>query len=596
MKKKVLNKWMVSYLIILMIPLATICINHVYNGKIIAEQILRSNELVVDNLGRGIDEYLKEAYQLHSYLYYEDSLKRLCSNNEKNEQFYFDAKDFKTQLNTHASYDSKISCMIYLPELEYIFDLKTGNDIETYYHTYRMNAPEIGEYKDWIQVLEHTYRGDLFVKDFLHSSTGEPCIVYANSIKQMQQVNIFISIPVSAISELTEKVSDGSNFMMLVDDEIQIMWNGEGASKVSKELKDVYRETKADGSKTGYLLIEQPSGYERKISYCMMISQKKYEQKQGHVRNIFCISLIVSLLVTFKVLNTLLKQRHEKNSLHERLKTQEELMQSNYLLMLMKGRKLERYREAVQISNEQSLVLVGIKVPVYEMRQNEQDELLLFTVVNIFSELMKEDRCYKIEDGEYLFYLFLIEEYDAQWRKDCLKKAEYLNQILSVWCKDGVLIAISKTEKGLQQIHVQYDDIMEEFSDRKVLGETKVTDLEKKHKNLSSKQRLVEYIQEMIEENYDDCNLNVMLIAEKVGKTAKYISEVFKEETGESLLTAINQKRIAKAQALMRSGQYRLTDIPELTGYSNMNTFRRNFQQITGISPSKFMENKEKKE
>ena len=39
----------------------------------------------------------------------------------------------------------------------------------------------------------------------------------------------------------------------------------------------------------------------------------------------------------------------------------------------------------------------------------------------------------------------------------------------------------------------------------------------------------------------------------------------------------------------MKTGQYKLAEIPELTGYSNMNTFRRNFQQITGISPSKYL-------
>ena len=596
MKRKILTKWLVSYLIILLIPLATICINYIYSVKIIGEQITRSNELIVDNLGRGIDEYLKEAYQLHSYLYYEDSLKSVCSNNEKNEQFYFDAKELRTQLNSHANYDSKISCMIYLPKLGYMFDLKTGNDIETYYYTYRMHAPEISEYEEWIQVLDGTYRGDFFVGEFLHASTGEPCIVYANSIRQLQPVNIFISIPVSEISELTEKVSEGSNFMMLVDDEIQMVWNSEGASNVNNGLRKTYQNAKKGENGEDYYLIEQSSGFEQKVSYCMMISKKAYEQKQRYVSDIFCIGLIVSLLVAFKVLNTLLKQRHEKNSLNERLKTQEELMQSNYLLMLMKGRKPERYRDAVQISDEQSIVLVGIQIPEFETKQNEKDELLLFTVDNIFSELMKEEKCYKIEDGEYLFYLFLVEEENEHWRTECMKKAEYLNQILSAWCKEGMFIAISKTEKGLKQICVQYNDIMEEFADRKVLGVTKVTDLEKKHRNLSSKQRMVGYIQEIIEKHFDDCNLNVMWIAEKVGKTAKYISEVFKEETGESLLFAINRKRIEKAQALMRSGQYKLTDIPELTGYSNMNTFRRNFQQITGISPSQFVENKEKKE
>ena len=65
-RKKVLKSWVLSYLIILMIPLAAICINHLYSARIIGDEIYRSNELIVDNLGNSVDECLKEAYVLNN--------------------------------------------------------------------------------------------------------------------------------------------------------------------------------------------------------------------------------------------------------------------------------------------------------------------------------------------------------------------------------------------------------------------------------------------------------------------------------------------------------------------------------------------------
>lgn len=593
-RKRHITKWAVSYLIILLIPLATICINYLYSMRIVGEEIYQSNELIVDNLGSGVDECLKSVYTLHSYLYYEDTLKNVRTHEEKDSQFYYDALMMKERINTYNSHNTQLSCMIYLPELEYVFDIKSGNEARSYYNTYRMNVPEICGYEEWIEMLSGEYRGQFLVGRYLNHNTGEPCIVYANSMrgKQYQPVNIFVSIPISEISQLTGELYEDAHFMMLINNDIEMAWNNEGPVLDNKQLKKAYEVATEKGSQGGYYVVKKSSDFDKRVSYCMLISRKAYEQKPRDMRNIFCISLAIALLVAFKVLHTLLKQMNEKKLLHERLMTQEEVMQSNYLLMAMKGRKVEEDKNVIQTSEGQSFVLIGIMVPMPDKTESEQDEVLLFTVDNIFAELMKENKYYKIDDGRQLFYLFAVEE-ERTWREECLKKADYLNQIMKAWWKQGLYIAISRPEKDLARIRVQYSDIVEEFQDRKLLGEGAVTDISKKKRNLSTNQRIVEEIRRLIEERYEDSNLNVSVLAAELGKTPKHISEVFKEETGESILYAINYKRISKAKALMRTGQYKLAEIVEMTGYSNMNTFRRNFQQIMGVAPGKYMDKKE---
>ena len=596
--KKIGIRWILSYLIILLIPLAAICINHFYSARIIGKEIYQSNKLIVENLGNGVDECLKEAYVLHSNLYLEESLRNLRSYTEKNNQFYYDAMIAKNRFSTYDNDHSDVSALIYFPEFKYIFDMKAGNEVKSYYNTYRMGKTDICGFDEWIEKISGNYRGEMFVGNYFHPSTGEACVVYANSMQgnEYQPVNIFVSIPLSSISGMLGNIYDDSHFMMLAENDIVAAWSNGGEVRVSEELKEAYSLAEEQGAKKGYYLVKVSSDFDSKVSYCMMISRQSYEEKERHLRAVFCITLVVALLVAFKVLDILFKQMNEKKLLHERLRTQEELMQSNYLLMLMKGRKVERYKNVIQITNGRKLVLVGIMIPFPEKKHNQQDEILIFTVDNIFSELVKDEKYYKIDDGQYLFYLFEVDENEGAWRKEALKKAEYLNQIMNAWWKQGLYIAVGKFEDKLEDISASYQDIMDEFRDRKLIGEAVVTDIQKKQKILSANQKLVERIREIIEEQYEDSNLNVTGIAQELGKTAKHISEVFKEETGESILYAINYKRITKAQALMRTGKYKLAEIPEMTGYSNMNTFRRNFQQIVGISPGKYMDNKEEQE
>lgn len=175
--KKIGIRWILSYLIILLIPLAAICINHFYSARIIGKEIYQSNKLIVENLGNGVDECLKEAYVLHSNLYLEESLRNLRSYTEKNNQFYYDAMIAKNRFSTYDNDHSDVSALIYFPEFKYIFDMKAGNEVKSYYNTYRMGKTDICGFDEWIEKISGNYRGEMFVGNYFHPSTGEACIV-----------------------------------------------------------------------------------------------------------------------------------------------------------------------------------------------------------------------------------------------------------------------------------------------------------------------------------------------------------------------------------------------------------------------------------
>ncbi|UPK41377.1 helix-turn-helix domain-containing protein [Paenibacillus pabuli] len=91
-----------------------------------------------------------------------------------------------------------------------------------------------------------------------------------------------------------------------------------------------------------------------------------------------------------------------------------------------------------------------------------------------------------------------------------------------------------------------------------------------------------------IQERYADANLTVYRIAEHMGKPEKYISQLFKEHTGENLSDYVEVVRINKAAELLRESQHTIDEIALTTGYNSAHSFRRAFKRVRGVLPSAY--------
>jgi AraC-like DNA-binding protein len=95
-------------------------------------------------------------------------------------------------------------------------------------------------------------------------------------------------------------------------------------------------------------------------------------------------------------------------------------------------------------------------------------------------------------------------------------------------------------------------------------------------------------IKKYIQNNYTDINLNLTMIADSIDLSEKYISKLFKMETGQGLLHYIGAVRIQRAKELLNGGEYTLNEISEMVGYASIKTFRRVFRKIEGVNPSDY--------
>ncbi len=77
-------------------------------------------------------------------------------------------------------------------------------------------------------------------------------------------------------------------------------------------------------------------------------------------------------------------------------------------------------------------------------------------------------------------------------------------------------------------------------------------------------------------------------LAEYSGLSASYLSRLFKKETGVSVSDYIREKKIEKAQHLLKFCDYSLIEIANYLSFSSQSHFIQLFKDFTGITPKKY--------
>jgi len=97
----------------------------------------------------------------------------------------------------------------------------------------------------------------------------------------------------------------------------------------------------------------------------------------------------------------------------------------------------------------------------------------------------------------------------------------------------------------------------------------------------SNKSSTVNKIQDIVKRRYGE-DLSLVKIAEEVHFTPSYISQIFKQETGTTLIEFITKTRVDKARELLRNTDYLVSEIATMVGFENPHYFSSVFKKICG--------------
>lgn len=110
-------------------------------------------------------------------------------------------------------------------------------------------------------------------------------------------------------------------------------------------------------------------------------------------------------------------------------------------------------------------------------------------------------------------------------------------------------------------------------------------------KRRSRNERLREKMLQYLEQNFRDSELSAAKASTALGISEKYLFSFIKEQMGETFISYVTRLRIEEAKRLLAQTDMNNEKIAEQTGFGTANTFYRNFNRATGMTPRVYREN-----
>ncbi len=95
--------------------------------------------------------------------------------------------------------------------------------------------------------------------------------------------------------------------------------------------------------------------------------------------------------------------------------------------------------------------------------------------------------------------------------------------------------------------------------------------------------QLMDYVEEKF-----DRDINLSIVADKLGYTLNYLSCYFKQMMGINFTDYLNRKKVEYAKALLTTTSSTVKQVTEKTGFNSVALFIKTFEKYEGVTPGEF--------
>jgi two-component system response regulator YesN len=205
-------------------------------------------------------------------------------------------------------------------------------------------------------------------------------------------------------------------------------------------------------------------------------------------------------------------------------------------------------------------------VSVYEKNYLFDNELLLFSVENIISELAEmflSKIVFRINDQFIIAVIDVDNSGTCETFSDDIE--EQLTNLLHRECyiKHKMVNHITELPQVCNEIISQIES---EFEYTPVVFRAK----------------------RYIDKHYNNSEITLLDVAEHVRMNPTYLSRLLKSEIGHSFVDYLTKVRILKSIELLRLKTLKIYEIADLVGYKSQHYFCKAFKKVKGVSPKQF--------
>lgn len=459
-KHSVIYSWIISYLLIIMIPLLTTGIIYYIVKDSFEQEINALNETLLEKTKDNLDNILSSVEHFSIEVILDPNVRSVLATNEiNNEGSYYTLFSAATRINNYKFFNNTlIQYYIYFNKLKTVVAPNTVFDQEAYYNKYF--TVKGFSMEKWLKVMEEGHKGDYIVMPYHDKVKGDiESICYIQSLPIPVHTNVMANmVMLLDLNDylLISKNDNGNG--RLKGSKILIMGENGGiiaGSATDKEISGLeYNQMSQDHGNLNRVLdgrkvvISYVTSKVNGWKYITVTEEAVFWQKAQFVRNIMAAGLIICILLSgflsyfflrknynplrdivsyfqnktytnmewksneyMFIKNTMKDILDEKDVISLKLEEQNKALKSKFIAALLKGRSLSLPVDELMASYNIpfqyryfSVILVYI-INIDETFGNENSignldkySMSKFIITNILEEITNRNGCGYITD------------------------------------------------------------------------------------------------------------------------------------------------------------------------------------------------------
>ena len=639
-KSKVVTVWLLSYIAVILLPLAVSLFNYSVFFDSLKKQNSSLTDFAVDYTTSHIKDVISDIQNLYMDVTTHEDLLSALSVSEHDE--YFKKEEVQSLLNYFARtqlFDDEYSgFFLYVPETEYVLSDKGIVDSRTYFEVYHGGTED--DFNKWKETLSVSEKGFFF--DEMKCKKETKVIACMSKMPWNIRVHGHEAVFCAIVSkDEFFKKSDKAEWMAtaqtyIYDNNDRLLFDNEDESHRNLSLNELIDTLLGDQ----VIVSNHISLDTTEFNVVMVVSESRLFEQVVSMRNLFVISTVICIIASLVLVIVLVNlnyrplreimgeignakaadefaeiKRFIKSGILNNVKEQTAMRQM-ILSHLLQG-TYRRYYTPEDLTNygieffrQNYIIMVLYAGDPEKYAYSSNDSLykrfgeLQLIITNVFEELFnnEESLAYVINIGD-LFYCVINTQISGEtesFKRLAENGIEVLNKEFELDIKyavsrihndmDELFKAYEEANNSLKLQNIQNNEVLENvFTKAKAQNGKTDEDVDFK-KHISASAGLEEAILDYIYYNYQNTELNVDYLSRHFNKSSSYLSLQFKKFYGESLVDFIHKFRILEAKEQLKKTDNTVAYIAKAVGYTNIRTFNRVFKKYEGITPTQYQE------
>ena len=486
-KSSVLIRWIITYMLIIMIPLGCFAYGIVHSTSVVREQIALLNRHTLASLSERTDQLLGRMSSMLFFIASQNSLTAFAQAPSLEEAMHSGAELQKAVRQYQQSVETDISVLLFQEKYQYLLSPECGTELHA--GDLVMAGLDAFEAGAWNARISQTYsKPQYMIEQGFRWNDFRTCFVCAVSVKRNRSpVNIFITIPVEEM-----KMLDTENHILLILSSEGMIRYSTDETKFPERSLLVMENGRVKTRGTEY--IAESTGMEKSGMQLVLMSDsgQYWSPLQKMVRIIgalFILSLILSVILTaffvrrsyapvrkLMALTDAEKTKQDEfthieksirllkdnvSSMQTTLQAQSQQLRASYILSVLKGKRTAlsdhefmTYFELPEFGVSWVMILMSVS----ELGMEEQFDAYLAENDRLFSLTMAVERLLTayshdwIEDGRLSVCLLQLE------KESCWDPDRFASQFQELTGSMNVRAVLCRPVQAFRELSQEYFD------------------------------------------------------------------------------------------------------------------------------------------